>query len=121
MAEGTPVCDFGWKAPLFTLPGVDGKTYSLDQLCGPNGALVMFICNHCPYVKAVIDKMVRDMTELREHGVGSIAIMSNDSAAYPEDSFDRMKAFAREHGFTFFAASDPSFVPTFSATGSARS
>ena len=65
MAEGTPVCDFGWKAPAFTLPGVDGKTYSLDRLRGPNGTLVMFICNHCPYVKAVIDRIVRDANELR--------------------------------------------------------
>ena len=68
---------------------------------GANGTVIMFICNHCPYVKAVVAKIVRDMTELREHGVGSIAIMSNDPAAYPDDSFDRMKAFAREHAFAF--------------------
>ena len=68
MAEQTPICDFGWKAPSFTLPGVDGKTYSLDQLRGPNGTLVMFICNHCPYVKAVIDRIVRDVDELRAAG-----------------------------------------------------
>ena len=63
MAEATPVCNFGWKAPSFTLPGVDGKTYSLEGLRGPKGTLVMFICNHCPYVKAVIDRIVRDAND----------------------------------------------------------
>jgi peroxiredoxin len=101
MAEETPVCDFGWKAPAFTLPGVDGKTYSLDALCGPNGTLVMFICNHCPYVKAVIDRIVRDVSELRALGVNAAAISSNDAAHYPEDSFDNMKRFAAAHHFTF--------------------
>jgi hypothetical protein len=75
---------------------------------GPNGTVIMFICNHCPYVKAVVGKIVRDMTELREHGVGSIAISSNDPAAYPEDSFEKMQAFAREHAFTFPYAFDES-------------
>ena len=65
MAEETPICDFGWKAPPFTLPATDGKTYSLEALRGKNGTLVMFICNHCPYVKAVIDRIVRDVNELR--------------------------------------------------------
>jgi peroxiredoxin len=101
MAEATPVCDFGWKAPSFTLPGTEGKTYSLEELRRPNGTLVMFICNHCPYVKAVAAKITRDMTELAQHGVGSVAVMSNDPAAYPEDSFERMKAFAAQHGFPF--------------------
>ena len=101
MAEGTPVCDFGWKAPAFTLPGVDGKTYSLDALRGPNGTLVMFICNHCPYVKAVVDRIVRDCNELRSLGISAVAISSNDAANYPDDSFDNMKRFAAEHHFTF--------------------
>ena len=101
MAEHTPVCDFGWKAPDFTLPGVDGKTYSLDALKGPNGTLVVFICNHCPYVKAVIDRLVRDATELKELGVNTVAICSNDATTHPDDSFDHMKDFAEEHGFTF--------------------
>jgi len=101
MAEETPVCDFGWKATAFTLPGVDGKTYSLDALRGPNGTLVMFICNHCPYVKAVIDRIVRDVNELRALGVNAAAISSNDAAHYPEDSFDNMKRFAAAHHFTF--------------------
>src|SRR4030095_14171239 len=101
MAAEAPICDFGWKAPPFCLPGVDGKTYSLDQVKGPNGTLVMFICNHCPYVKAVIDRIVRDVEELRGLGVGAVAISSNDAVHYPEDSFDNMMRFAADHGFTF--------------------
>jgi peroxiredoxin len=101
MAEETPVCDFGWKAPAFTLPGTDGKTYSLEDLRGPDGTLVMFICNHCPYVKAVIDRIVRDANELRALGVNTVAICSNDAVSHPDDSFEKMKLFARQHGFTF--------------------
>ena len=101
MAEETPNCDFGWKAPSFTLPGVDGKTYSLDALRGPNGTLVMFICNHCPYVKAVIDRIVCDVNELRGLGVNAVAISSNDVTDYPEDSFDNMQRFAEAHRFSF--------------------
>ena len=101
MAEETPVCDFGWKAPAFSLPGVDGKTHSLEQLRGPNGTLVMFICNHCPYVKAVIDRIVRDVNELRELGINAVAISSNDAAHYPDDSFTNMKRFAAAHRFSF--------------------
>jgi peroxiredoxin len=101
MGEETPVCDFGWEAPSFALPGVDGKTYSLDALRGPNGTLVMFICNHCPYVKAVIDRIVRDCDELRGLGVNAVAISANDAAHYPDDSFDNMKRFATAHRFSF--------------------
>ncbi|HUU25753.1 MAG TPA: thioredoxin family protein [Methyloceanibacter sp.] len=101
MAEHTPVCDFGWKAPAFTLPGVDGKTHSLDDLKGPNGTLIMFICNHCPYVKAVIDRVVRDAKALEALGVNTIAICSNDTTTHPDDSFANMKRFSEEHGFTF--------------------
>jgi len=97
----TKVCDFGWKAVDFDLPGVDGKRHSLTSARGPNGLLVMFICNHCPYVKAVLDRIVRDCTELSTHGIGSIAIMSNDPAAYAEDSFDNMQRVAREKRFPF--------------------
>jgi peroxiredoxin len=97
----TSVCDFGRKAVEFDLPGVDGKRHTLASARGPNGLLVMFICNHCPYVKAVIDRIVRDARELAGHGVGAIAIMSNDPADYPEDSFDNMKRVAREKGFPF--------------------
>lgn len=95
----TPVCDFGWKAVDFSLPGVDGKTYTLKDVAGPNGLLVMFICNHCPYVKAVIERIVRDVKELKSLGIGAVAIMANDPAEYPEDSFDNMKAVAERLGF----------------------
>jgi peroxiredoxin len=101
VAEHTPVCNFGWKAPGFTLPGVDGKTYSLEELRGRNGTLVMFICNHCPYVKAVIDRIVRDVNELRPLGINAVAISSNDAVHYPEDSFDNMRRFADAHRFSF--------------------
>ena len=101
MAEHTPICNFGWKAPNFSLPGVDGKTHSLDELKGKNGTLVMFICNHCPYVKAVIDRVVRDVNELKAYGINAVAISSNDAVHYPEDSFENMRRFAQAHGFTF--------------------
>ena len=95
----TPVCDFGWKAADFALPGVDGKTYTLQDVAGPNGLLVMFICNHCPYVKAVIERIVRDVRELKALGIGAVAIMANDPTEYPEDSFDHMKALAEQLDF----------------------
>ncbi len=101
MAATTPICDFGWKAVDFQLEGIDGKTYSLEDVRGPNGTLVMFICNHCPYVKSVIPRIVREMGALEEKGIGAIAIMANDTESYPEDSFENMKAFAEEHGFGF--------------------
>jgi len=97
----TPEPKLGSKAPPFTLTGMDGKVHTLDQCRGPLGLLVMFICNHCPYVKAVLDKMVRDAGELRDHGIGSVAICSNDAADYPEDSFDNMKALATRMRFPF--------------------
>jgi peroxiredoxin len=93
----TPAGQLGMIAPPFDLPGVDGRRHSLVSARGSNGIVVMFICNHCPYVKAVIDKVVRDTSELAVHGVGSIAISSNDPADYPEDSFDNMKRFAAQH------------------------
>ncbi|NWG88085.1 MAG: thioredoxin family protein [Hydrogenophilaceae bacterium] len=95
----TPVCDFGWQAPDFELPGVDGKRYSLKDVAGPNGLLVMFICNHCPYVKAVIERIVRDVNDLKTQGIGAIAIMANDPADYPEDSFDNMQRLAEQLHF----------------------
>ena len=97
----TPVCDFGAEAPDFTLPGIDGRSWSLEQCLGPNGLLVMFICNHCPYVKAINHKLVRDMSELKTLGVNSVAIMSNDPTDYPEDSFDNMKRVAEKFGYPF--------------------
>lgn len=97
----TPVCDFGLPAVDFTLPGVDGRDWSLADCRGSRGTLVMFICNHCPYVKTVVDRIVRDATALREHGVSCVAISANDPADYPEDSFDNMRLFAEQHGFSF--------------------
>jgi peroxiredoxin len=97
----TPPGTLGASAPEFDLPGTDDRRHSLESVRGENGTIVMFICNHCPYVKAVIDKIVRDTRELAALGIGSVAIMSNDPADYPEDSFENMKAFAARHGFPF--------------------
>jgi len=96
-----PVCEFGWRAVDFDLPATDGKRYRLSNVQGPNGLLVMFICNHCPYVKAVIDRIVRDAKDLKEHGIGVVAISANDPADYPEDSFDNMKRVAQDLHFPF--------------------
>ncbi|MEL6642687.1 MAG: thioredoxin family protein [Pseudomonadota bacterium] len=101
MAATPPVCDFDWPAPDFTLPATDGKTYGLRDVAGPKGTLVMFICNHCPYVLAVLDRMVRDARDLAELGVGTVAICSNDPVAYPADNFENMVRMAREKSFPF--------------------
>ena len=90
----TPVCDFGTPAADFHLPATDGKAYTLAELRGPKGLLVMFICNHCPYVQAVRERMVRDVLELKLLGINAVAISSNDVADYPEDSFENMKKIA---------------------------
>jgi peroxiredoxin len=100
-ATQPPVCNFGWQAIDFDLPGVDGRRHSLASARGAKGLLVMFICNHCPYVKAVIPRIVRDTRELATLGIGSIAIMSNDATDYPEDSWDNMVKVAREMDFPF--------------------
>lgn len=96
-----PVCEFGWRAPGFTLLATDGRTYSLQDIRGPKGTLVMFICNHCPYVTGAIDRIVTDAGALTELGIGVAAICSNDARAYPADSFDRMVEFAERHRFPF--------------------
>ena len=101
MAAVPPVCDFGWKGIDAILPGVDGNEHQLSEHVGPGGLVVAFICNHCPYVKAVIGRIVEEVDALRAHGIGAVAIMSNDTDAYPDDGFDNMKRFAAEHGFTF--------------------
>lgn len=101
MAAIPPLCDFGWKPSDARLIGVDGEPRSILGQAGKKGLVVAFICNHCPYVKAVIDRIVRDARDLREIGVGFVAISSNDVAAYPEDSFENMKRFAGDHGFPF--------------------
>ena len=97
----TPVCDFGLAAPEFSLPGVDGKTWTLQNCKGEKGLLVMFICNHCPYVKAVRERIVRDTRELQKYGINSVAIMSNDPHQYAEDSFENMQKAAVEFAFPF--------------------
>ena len=97
----TSICDFGWKARDFSLKGVDGKTYSLKDIRGAKGTLVVFICNHCPYVRAIIDRLVEEARALQAIGIGVIAIMPNDTKISPGDSFDNMKAFAAEHKFSF--------------------
>lgn len=97
----TPVCDFDLPAIDFSLPGTDGKIWTLDKCRGENGLLVMFICNHCPYVKAILDRLVRDTNELKQLGINTVAIMSNDVADYQEDSFDNMQRVAQENGFSF--------------------
>lgn len=97
----TPVCDFGKPAIDFNLPGVDGRHWSLAQCKGDNGLLIMFICNHCPYVKAVLERIVRDTVELEPLGIKSVAIMSNDSIEYPEDCFDNMTRVAERYRFNF--------------------
>lgn len=96
-----PVCDFGAKAPDFTLPDPDGRHHSLAQIAGPRGTLVMFICNHCPYVQAVIDRIQRDAADLQKLGIGVVAISANDVADYPQDGPEEMKREAERHGFSF--------------------
>lgn len=97
----TPVCTFGTPAPDFSLPGTDGRRHSRDSCRGPNGLLVMFICNHCPYVKAVLDRIERDARDLAALGVGVVAINANDPLQYPEDGFEAMQRLAQARGFAF--------------------
>ena len=101
MAAIPPVCDFDWVAPDFYLPGVDGRKYSLSTVKGSNGTLIMFICNHCPYVLAVLDRILRDCNDLASAGIGVAAISSNDVEAYPEDSFLNMRKLSEENKFSF--------------------
>ena len=95
----TPICDFGKKAENFQLKSINNKMITLDTIKGLNGTLVMFICNHCPYVKAIIEDLVDDCNNLRNEGINSIAIMSNDTKNYPEDSFENMAKFSQKHKF----------------------
>ena len=97
----TPVCNFGAVAPAFALPGVDGKVWTRETSAGPNGLLVMFICNHCPYVQAIRPRLVRDARELAGLGIGVVAISANDVNDYPDDSFDNMRRVAAEFDFPF--------------------
>ena len=97
----TPICDFGKKALPFELKSTDNKIISLNDIKGENGTLVMFICNHCPYVKAVTKDIVHDCEELKKLGINSVAICSNDSVNYPEDSFENMIKFSNNNNFNF--------------------
>ncbi|MBL4743563.1 MAG: thioredoxin family protein [Cycloclasticus sp.] len=97
----TPVCDFGLPAPDFKLKGVDGKFWTRDDCAGEDGLLVMYICNHCPYVKAIQQRLVEDVKVLQENGIGVVAIMSNDPNDYPEDSFENMQRIAKEKDYNF--------------------
>lgn len=101
MATTPPTCDFGAPAPDFTLPGTDGRQWSYADVAGEKGTLIMFICNHCPYVKGILDRLVTDARTLRTAGIGVAAICANDAAAHPADSFENMAALAREKGFPF--------------------
>ena len=101
MPVQTPICDFGKKALPFELNSTDNKIISLEDIKGKNGTLIMFVCNHCPYVKAITKEMVEDCAELKKIGVNSVAICSNDSVNYPEDSFENMIKFSNENKFSF--------------------
>ena len=101
MAIQTPICDFGQKAHDFDLKSTDNKMVSLNDIKGENGTLVMFICNHCPYVKAVTKDIVEDCNELKKIGINSVAICANDSENYPEDSFENMIEFSKKNHFCF--------------------
>jgi len=97
----TPICNFGEKPHSFQLKGVDNKLYRLEDCLGKNGTLIMFICNHCPYVKAVVTDIVEDCVSLEKEGIKSIAIMSNDTNNYPEDSFENMVNLSNKYKFNF--------------------
>ena len=97
----TPICDFGQKAYDFKLKSTDDKMLSLNDIKGENGTLIMFICNHCPYVKAVTKDIVEDCIELKKIGINSVAICANDAENYPEDSFENMIKFAKKNNFNF--------------------
>ena len=97
----TPICDYGKKADFFELRSIENKLINLNDIKGKNGTLIMFICNHCPYVKAVIDDIVNDCKNLEKEEIKSVAIMSNDQKNYPEDSFENMISFNKKYKFSF--------------------
>ncbi|MDX0455209.1 thioredoxin family protein [Sinorhizobium medicae] len=117
MAATPPLCDFGRPAIDARLPGVDGFSHSIFDQAGPKGLVLAFICNHCPYVKAVIARIVRDASDLRAHGVGFVAINSNDAGNYPQDSFENMKRFASQNAlpFPYLHDEDQSVAKTYGA------
>ena len=97
----TPICDFGQAAKSFELKSTDNEIVTLNDIKGENGTLIMFICNHCPYVKAVIEDIVEDCENLKKLNIGVVAISPNDSLSYPEDSFDKMVKFSKNNNFDF--------------------
>ena len=101
MRLDTPVCDFGWRAPEFTLKDGAGQSFTMTEHLGEKGLLIAFICNHCPYIKAMTDRLPSDMQELQAAGVNVLAVMSNDYVAYPDDSPEEMVKFSQQHGFSF--------------------
>lgn len=101
MLLDTPICDFGWKASDFTLQDPDGHSFTMSDHLGERGLLVAFICNHCPYVKAIAARLAGDTAELKAEGIETLAVMSNDYVSHPADAPPMMKAFAAEHGFGF--------------------
>lgn len=103
-----PICDFGWPAPQLSLPGTDRKVHSFEDVAGPNGTLVMFICNHCPFVLAIIDRIIRDAKDLQALGIGVVGICSNDAKQYPADSFENMQLMSQKNDFPFHYLHDES-------------
>ncbi len=101
MLLDTPLCDFGWKAPDFTLADPDGQSFTLSEQLGAKGLLIAFICNHCPYVKAIAARLAQDAKALQSEGIQVVAVMSNDYRDVPADAPPKMKQFAEQHGFTF--------------------
>lgn len=101
MAIVPPICDFGWKAPTFSLPNLNGEVFSFSDIAGANGTLIMFISNHCPYVKAIETRIARDASALQKLGIGIAAICANDMVAYPDDGPSGMREQARRAGFDF--------------------
>jgi peroxiredoxin len=101
MLLNTPICDFGWKAPEFSLKDADGTSFTMSDQIGENGLLIAFICNHCPYVQAIADRLAEDMKQLKAEGFGVLAVMSNDYHSVPADGPSFMKKFAKEFGFKF--------------------
>ena len=101
MPHSSAVCDFGWKAPQFNLPSTKGSNFSLQSAKGENGTLIMFICNHCPYVVSVLDDIIDEARNLQKLGINVLAICSNDAEEYPQDSYENMKKFDLDHSFPF--------------------
>jgi len=112
-----PVCDFGWQAPDFSLHDTNGEMVSLQDSMGKNGLLVMFICNHCPYVKAILPRLIKDVKALQTMGINTVAIMSNDPTDYPEDSPENMKKLVDEMGlpFSYLLDADQSIAKAYDA------